>query len=830
METKSLMVQVGADTKEMEAGLNTAGTKLKGFDDKIKKVGKTMTVAGAAVVGALGLMVKSYVKAGDEVHKMSLRTGLSTEALSEFKYAAEISGTSLATFEKGVKKMASSIGEAKLGLKTYTDAFKLIGMEVEELDGLNPEEQFMKMGAGIASIVDPTQRAYAAQKLLGRAGTELLPLFAEGADGMANLRQKAIDLGLSISGPAAAGAAKLNDSMTSLKGAFSGVTRGIAEALAPTITALIDKVTGIVTKVKDWIKENPKLSGVLIKVAGAVGIIMAVLGPLLMMLPFLAGGFTILWGAITGPVGIVIGVIALFAGLALLVKKNWEPISNFFSNLWKSVSGFFVGAFNSIKKKLLDWAIGIVGILEKIPFVKKLAGPWQETLQSMRDEMDTTSENVVTFGATLSEEGAKAVEGFKNAVAVAKEETGLLNQGLRFLTEGAAAAGTSFGELKTNAEENAEAIAEANKKISDMTISMVDEIKKATLDEYEYSQWALEQKFLKRTAAIEEEKASEASKMEAIALARESYRLDQEALEAAHIKALYDKRKEDIKANLEREKELFIEKEVLQIAYKDAKEGIINTINSLVMSELDYAKWAMDEERKQREEAIEKEIKDEDKKAELLKLINDEYRAREESERKKHADKMTELETNVFGALQTLYRDFIDDTLQGFIDWGEGTGTLLEGIGTAFKNLATNAIQALKSLLVQELLNAAKTLIAKKVEAIASVIASVMKSIPFPLNLVLVGVGIAAVTALFSKLKLKEGGLVTQPTTALIGEAGPELVIPLDKLKALQPAFAGAGGEFKQYNYFYGDIHNVGDIDEISRQLAEKTRRAIEQG
>jgi hypothetical protein len=32
------------------------------------------------------------------------------------------------------------------------------------------------------------------------------------------------------------------------------------------------------------------------------------------------------------------------------------------------------------------------------------------------------------------------------------------------------------------------------------------------------------------------------------------------------------------------------------------------------------------------------------------------------------------------------------------------------------------------------------------------------------------------------RVKLAEGGLVTGPTRALIGEAGPELVIPLDKV------------------------------------------------
>ena len=95
MITKSFMVRVGADTKEMERGLKSAEARMKKFGERCTKIGRGMTVAGAAIVGALGMMIKNYVSAGDEVHKMALRTSFSTEALSELKYAAEISGATL---------------------------------------------------------------------------------------------------------------------------------------------------------------------------------------------------------------------------------------------------------------------------------------------------------------------------------------------------------------------------------------------------------------------------------------------------------------------------------------------------------------------------------------------------------------------------------------------------------------------------------------------------------------------------------------------------------------------------------------------------------------
>jgi TP901 family phage tail tape measure protein len=64
---------------------------------------------------------------------------------------------------------------------------------------------------------------------------------------------------------------------------------------------------------------------------------------------------------------------------------------------------------------------------------------------------------------------------------------------------------------------------------------------------------------------------------------------------------------------------------------------------------------------------------------------------------------------------------------------------------------------------------------------------------------------------------LAEGGIVTEPTMALIGEAGPEAVIPLGK----------AGGAITvQYNH-YGDIKTDMDVALLKKDLAETIEGAI---
>lgn len=244
------MVRVGADTKDMERGLKSARAKMKAFSGQMRKVGKVAAVAGAAVVGAVGLMIKKYIEAGDEVHKMALRTGFSTEALSELKYAAEISGATLETLEKGVKKMSKTIMDAADGLATYVRAFDRIGLKAEELIELSPEDQFDRIARAIASIESPTIRAATAQEIFGRAGTALLPLFAAGEEGLEKLRKKAQELGIVFDQEAADKAAALTDALTTLKGAVKGVTMSVAEKLVPALTVFVDAITVAMTNVK----------------------------------------------------------------------------------------------------------------------------------------------------------------------------------------------------------------------------------------------------------------------------------------------------------------------------------------------------------------------------------------------------------------------------------------------------------------------------------------------------------------------------------------------------------------------------------------------------
>jgi len=131
------------------------------------------------------------------------------------------------------------------------------------------------------------------------------------------------------------------------------------------------------------------------------------------------------------------------------------------------------------------------------------------------------------------------------------------------------------------------------------------------------------------------------------------------------------------------------------------------------------------------------------------------------------ADMFTGMRDIVTGALDSMGESFAKLIIQG--------GSFAKAMVSVMKSMA----QSMLSLVISTMM---KIVAAKLLESIAGVIASVFTSVPFPLNFALVGGAIAGVAALFSGLKMAEGGIVNSPTIAMIGEAGPEAVIPLDRM------------------------------------------------
>ena len=363
MAANVAQIVVKANPAKADKGIKGLTNRMGGLKTAAIGVG---IAAGAAAVGGIAAFAKrsigAFAQAGDEVQKMALRTGFTTEALSELKHAAELSGASLGSMENGVKRMQRTILDAENGLSTATDAFEMLGIEMADVEGKTPEEQFTLLSGALADVEDASRRSALAQQVFGRAGTQLLPMLAAGKDGLAAMRQEAHDLGMVFDQEAADSAAKYQDSLTKLSGAFNGIKFAVGSALVPVLIPLIEKLTQIATVSQKYVGPVMQIIGNIFKVlAFNIKVNIAIVKGLWNMFKGFAGFLGV---DVDKALRVVKESFVMLGNAMQSFGENWRNIFNSAISTVESWINIVVSAFNQLVGMMPDFIKGKLGIEE----------------------------------------------------------------------------------------------------------------------------------------------------------------------------------------------------------------------------------------------------------------------------------------------------------------------------------------------------------------------------------------------------------------------------------------------------------------------------------
>lgn len=367
-------VAVHSDLTPMAKGLKTIGARFTNLGSSVQTVGRNITAVGAGI-GALGASilapmaagVKSFISAGDALQKMSDRTGVAASALSELNYAAEQSGTDLAAVEGALKRAQLAITQANDGSQSMADAFGRVGLNARQLASLSPDQQFQKIAAAIAAVPDPTIRAARAMEIFGRSGTQLLPLITSN---LAELRQEARDLGVTLTNDDAKAAAELGDAFGRVGKTGKAAFMQIGASMAPVLTPALNTISKITANIANWTRENRGVAASVGAIgAGFVGVgsVVGTLGLGVMALGSAIRGVGIISGAVAtvlsavGGAPMLAAIAGAVAGYALiggaiayvldqggLLKPLWNYLSESFNRVFGIAKETFAGVTSAL--------------------------------------------------------------------------------------------------------------------------------------------------------------------------------------------------------------------------------------------------------------------------------------------------------------------------------------------------------------------------------------------------------------------------------------------------------------------------------------------------
>ncbi len=345
--------------KEWGSQLESAGQKMRG-----------LSVAGAAVVAALGAIAYKSGTAADDLNTLSKVYSINTTDLQKYAVAADLVDVSVEDIARSHVKLEKSMYSAQNGSKSQTEAFDKLGVSITNADGSlrSSDEVWQDTITALGQMTNETERDAIAQQLMGKSAAQLNPLIEDQGETYKNLTDTLAKYDLDfVDQETLDGANQFNDALDTMKAIGSVAISTIGSQLAAYLAPALEKVVDWVGRLAQWLTT---LSPEVLTVIGIIAAVVAAIAPVLIVLGKLATGISAILnlanmlgvgiGALAGPVGIAIAVIAALIAIGVLLYKNWDTIKakatevkNLVVAQWKALKAQVAAIFNGIKAQAI---------------------------------------------------------------------------------------------------------------------------------------------------------------------------------------------------------------------------------------------------------------------------------------------------------------------------------------------------------------------------------------------------------------------------------------------------------------------------------------------
>jgi hypothetical protein len=270
------MLRIKADVQG-ENNIRRLGNSMQGLQGQAKNAalgfnslkgavgGFAAAIAGSAIVGGLGAIVKKSIDAGDELFNLQAKTGIAANALIGLGNAAKLADVDQAALGKGLTKLSVNLVKAAEGNDGLAQKFKALGVSIKDSNGqVVPADKALKQIADrFADMPDGAQKAAAAVALFGKSGADLIPLLNEGA---ASMEKFAFKVGEDF----AARSDLFNDTITELGIKTQGFGLELTDALLPALQSILEVFGDLFDTDQDWTALFKVIEGVIRGIAVAI--------------------------------------------------------------------------------------------------------------------------------------------------------------------------------------------------------------------------------------------------------------------------------------------------------------------------------------------------------------------------------------------------------------------------------------------------------------------------------------------------------------------------------------------------------------------------------
>lgn len=218
--------------------------KIQDMGDKWGAAFRRISYAGLAVGGATAGVVgfaKATTDAADKINDLSSRYQIGGEMVQLYGKMVEESGGSFDDAAAGIGKLKKSMNEAIHGDKESAAAFAGIGISVEQLKKMKPDELLLKMADAFKGSEKDMAKQAVLLQLMGKSGTTFMDTMNQGGKDIIEIYQRMLKNGEILDKQQLASAARFSASWDRMAGTMAGLRNKIGIKLAERLQPLLEK-------------------------------------------------------------------------------------------------------------------------------------------------------------------------------------------------------------------------------------------------------------------------------------------------------------------------------------------------------------------------------------------------------------------------------------------------------------------------------------------------------------------------------------------------------------------------------------------------------------
>lgn len=681
----------GSEDKLEEVGknLDKVEKKAKKAGDVIKGFGKASTVMGGAIVGAFALMVKSASEAEEIESKFFAvfkeESAAATQYIENFAASTGRSRVDLMEWMSTLQDTFVPLGFARSEANKFSQTLTTLAVDLASFNNQAEPDVIRDLQSAIVGNHE-TMRKYGVIINEASINQELLNMgLADGKKNATEAQKAQARLNIIMrstadaQGDAERTSGSFANQLRALQAQFRDLSVSIGQQVLPMISEFIQKIVVIIKRILEWIKAHPDLAKKIATTALKVGVLLAVLGPILIIIPKLVAGIVMLKGAfvaLAGPIGLIVAAATTAYVIFMKLKKAKDELIK--------------------AEERLEWQTNRLS--SKLEIISSKAGLTRQEFTALTQKYNDNyialamaikhGKEGIKLQKAMAEIGAENVKEWKKQEDAQHKVSISLDPGL---TSALKNAGTETATL------------------TKLVKTMTDEVKKHTLDEFTFRKEKALQIYNERKAVLDKEKADQS----AYALAYKAYLLELNAIEkdrTEKIKSAYKERGQAMMEYFNKQREL-----------NDMAEGYVreytDSTMQLTRSESEYRIWALDQWYKAEIEKLKPLLANYDAYIKAKAALDENYKAQTEQLHYELSQRISEHWQMIIDGISGSFGSFIERML-------EGQTSLKDNFKALWDDIKSTFISTIADMARQWMANFIKQLITGATQAGASITAS----------------------------------------------------------------------------------------------------------